>query len=202
MGCKNGKLVLGEKDLHDIAGTSGMDPTQVQQKFDDFVRAYPNGKISKKHFKTLISEALLMSEALPKTKDKMEDLTNHVFRVYDSNNDGYIDFVEFMVVYHVMAQGQIDDVLEKIFQLFDVNGDGTISHLEMKQLVKNLFELVHGTPKDEIVNGVFKEMDTNEDNQITKEEFIAAYHANGGYTKCITLRVLDIFDEIDTYGLL
>merc|ERR1719509_109723 len=197
MGCKNGKLVLGEKDLHDIAGTSGMDPTQVQQKFDDFVRAYPNGKISKKHFKTLISEALLMSEALPKTKDKMEKLTNHIFRVYDSNNDGYIDFVEFMVVYHVMTQGSIEDIYGKIFRLFDVNGDGTITIQEMQRLVKDLCELIRTTP-DEIAMGVFKEMDTNEDKKISKEEFIAACLANRGFTKHITSKVVDIFNDIYT----
>ena len=33
-------------------------------------------------------------ESAKKEIAKMED---HVFRVYDSNNDGFIDFVEFMV---------------------------------------------------------------------------------------------------------
>ena len=37
-----------------------------------------------------------MNSALPK-KDasKME---KHVFRIYDENNDGHVDFVEFMVM--------------------------------------------------------------------------------------------------------
>ena len=43
----------------------------------------------------------MIAEALPK-KDvtKME---KHVFRVYDTNKDGYIDFVEFMVVFHILS---------------------------------------------------------------------------------------------------
>ena len=37
-----------------------------------------------------------MNSALPqKDAAKME---NHVFRIYDENNDGHVDFVEFMVV--------------------------------------------------------------------------------------------------------
>jgi len=213
MGCKYGKLFIEENDLQDMATTSGMDPTKVQQKFDNFVRAYPNGKVSKTHFKTLMSESLLMSEALPKTKQNMEKLTNHIFRVYDSNNDGYIDFVEFMVVYHVMTQGSHEDVFGKIFRLFDVNGDGTISIQEMQRLVKDLYALVHGTTQDEIsmtrkmrdgnkdewfgtATMVFKEMDTNEDKKISKEEFISACLSNKGFTKGITLRVVDILNDI------
>ena len=76
----------------------------------------------------------LMSSALPK-KDasKME---KHVFRIYDSNNDGYIDFPEFMIIYFLMNEGSPQEVLSRIFKVFDVNGDGTISMKEMKRLIK------------------------------------------------------------------
>ena len=66
---------------------------------------------------------------------------------------GYIDFVEFMVIFHVMSDGTSEEVkskngkkfkflklmlkvLAKIFRLFDVNSDGHISNREMKRLVK------------------------------------------------------------------
>ena len=35
-------------------------------------------------------------EALPNTKDA-KNMEKHMFRLYDSNDDGSIDFVEFMV---------------------------------------------------------------------------------------------------------
>jgi len=199
MGCKHGKYFLGQKDLEDIAETSGMDPSKIQQKFDDFVQAYPNGKISKKHFKKF------MAQALPHISDKMEKLGNHIFRVYDLNNDGYIDFIEFLVVYHVMTEGSKEDVLGRIFRLFDVNGDGTISFKEMQRLVKDLYKLIVGqffaqqtdkTTPDEIVKEVFKEMDKNEDKKISKEEFITACLAKGWFTKLVTFKVVDIFSDI------
>ena len=58
----------------------------------------------------------MMSSALPK-KDasKME---KHVFRIYDTNNDGYVDFVEFMVVYTIMAGGTEKEVLSKLFRWY------------------------------------------------------------------------------------
>ena len=66
----------------------------------------------------------------------MED---HVFRIYDSNNDGYIDFPEFMIIYFLINEGSPQEVLSRIFRVFDVNGDGTISMKEMKRLIKVCF---------------------------------------------------------------
>ncbi len=43
----------------------------------------------------------MISEALPK-KD-VSKMEKHVFRVYDTNGDGVIDFVEFMVVFHILS---------------------------------------------------------------------------------------------------
>ena len=107
-------------------------------------------------------------QALPK-KDckKME---KHVFRVYDTNNDGFIDFVEFMVywekrvnshinfkvVYYVMADGSPEEVLLKIFRIFDINrwllklnhiyliyfSDGFISKKEMSRLIKDMYRMI------------------------------------------------------------
>jgi len=193
MGSKHGKPVLGDIDLHIIAENSGMDPTKVQQQFDDFVRAYPTGKVSKTCYKTLMSEALLIRK-VGKNKERMEKLANHIFRVYDSNHDGYMDFVECMVVYHIMTQGEDEEVFGKIFRLFDVNGDGYISKQEMKRLVKVLYEFVQTSP-DDLVTGVFKEMDKNDDKKISKEEFIAACNAKGGFTKLIAEKAVDILKE-------
>ena len=40
-------------------------------------------------------------QALPKKEiDKVE---KHVFRVYDTNGDGFIDFIEFMVLFHILS---------------------------------------------------------------------------------------------------
>merc|ERR1712025_1456240 len=102
-----------------------------------------------------------MSQAMPK-KDasKME---KHVFRVYDSNNDGYIDFVEFMVIFYVMSDGSPEEVLGKIFRVFDVNSDGSITNKEMQRLAKDM-----------IAKSAFAEMDKNEDGKVTLDEFRSA----------------------------
>ena len=69
-------------------------------------------------------------------------MEKHVFRAYDSNNDGYIDFVEFMVIFYIMADGSPEEVLGKIFRVFDVNSDGSITNKEMQRLVKDMYGLL------------------------------------------------------------
>eukprot|EP00091_Calanus_sinicus_P025583 TRINITY_DN9824_c0_g2_i1.p1 TRINITY_DN9824_c0_g2~~TRINITY_DN9824_c0_g2_i1.p1 ORF type:complete len:146 (+),score=47.58 TRINITY_DN9824_c0_g2_i1:63-440(+) len=118
MGSKNGKPVLREEDISALSMSSGLDGIQVKDAFDSFVAEYPFGRMKPKDFRTMISLAMPQKDA-----SKME---KHVFRVYDTNNDGYIDFVEFMVIFYVMSEGTPEEILGNIFRVFDVNSDGTL----------------------------------------------------------------------------
>ena len=40
--------------------------------------------------------AIPIFQALPQ-RDDADKMEKHMFRVYDANDDGYVDFVEFMV---------------------------------------------------------------------------------------------------------
>ena len=67
----------------------------------------------------------------------------HVWcRVYDENNDGVVDFTEFMVMYYIMADGSPEEVLIKIFRIFDVNSDGVISTHEMRKLITDMYGML------------------------------------------------------------
>merc|ERR1711999_60482 len=137
MGSSNGKPVLRPEDVAALSKSSGLDETQVKQAFDAFITEHPDGKMKKKEFKEMMSKALPKKDA-----SKME---KHVFRVYDTNNDGFIDFVEFMVVYYVMADGSPEEVLLKIFRIFDINSDGVISKKELTRLVKDMYGIINST---------------------------------------------------------
>merc|ERR1711971_1454594 len=114
--------------------SSGMDAAQVKEHFAAFLESHPNGKMKPKEFREMVEKTMPKSDA-----GKME---KHVFRIYDSNNDGYIDFVEFMLIFHIMSDGTPEEVLEKIFRVFDVNSDGTINKKEMQRLIKDMYGLI------------------------------------------------------------
>ena len=44
----------------------------------------------------LVFFAINLFQALPE-RDDADKMEKHMFRVYDANDDGYVDFVEFMV---------------------------------------------------------------------------------------------------------
>jgi len=192
MGSKNGKPVLREEDVAALVKSSGLDEAQVKEAFDSWVAEHPNGKMKPKDFREMMSKALPKKDA-----SKME---KHVFRIYDSNNDGYIDFSEFMLIFFIMSDGTPEEVLTKIFRVFDVNSDGTITQKEMTKLIKDMYGLLKSedpnlAAKDLVSKSAFAEMDKDQDGKVTTEEFISACTGQEEFSKMLALKVIDIFVE-------
>ena len=192
MGSNNGKPVLRGEDIAAIAKTSGMGEKEVRDNFDAFLAEYPNGKMKPKVFREMMTKVMPKEDA-----GKME---KHVFRVYDANNDGVVDFTEFMVIYHVMSDGTPEEVLRKIFRVFDVNSDGTISMKEMNKLIKDMYGLLktedpNVATKDTIAKTAFAEMDKNGDGQVTTDEFVSTCMGQAEISQLLALKVIEIFVE-------
>merc|ERR1712236_153574 len=192
MGSKNGKPVLREEDIEALAKSSGLDKDQVKDSFDAFVAEHPNGKMKPKDFREMMSKAMPKKDA-----SKME---KHVFRIYDGNNDGYIDFTEFMLIFFIMSDGAPEEVLTKIFRVFDVNSDGTITQKEMTKLIKDMYGLLKTedpniAAKDLVAKSAFAEMDKDQDGKVTNDEFIKACMGQEEFSKMLALKVIDIFVE-------
>jgi len=194
MGNNNGTPVLREEDILALSKTSGLDRTQIKKAFNEFVDEHPKGMMKPKDFREMMTLAMPARDA-----KKME---KHVFRAYDTNSDGYISFVEFMMIFHIMSEGTPEDVLGRVFRVFDVNSDGTITKKEMTRLVKDMYGLIKAeNPQAQsealIAQSVFKEMDTDGDGRITMDEFIVACLAQEELSKMLAIKVMDIFDEDD-----
>ena len=190
MGSKNGKPVLREEDIAALSKSSGLNADQVKEAFNSWVAEHPNGKMKPKDFREMMSKALPKKDA-----SKME---KHVFRIYDSNNDGYIDFSEFMLIFFIMSDGTPEEVLTKIFRVFDVNSDGSITQKEMTKLIKDMYGLLKSedpdlAAKDLVSKSAFAEMDKDQDGKVTTAEFISACMGQDDLSKMLALKVIDIF---------
>ena len=133
MGSKNGKPVLREEDINALVKTSGLEEAKIREFFNNFVAEHPDGKMKKNDFHTMIEKAL------PNMDTKK--IEKHVFRIYDVDNDGCIDFTEFMMIYFILSEGTPEECLSKIFRVFDVNSDGSITQKEMRTLIKDMYHL-------------------------------------------------------------
>ena len=189
MGSSSGKPVLREEDVLALAKSGGIDVGEVQEDFEAFLLENPSGKMKPKDFRKILIKAV------PKLNgSKME---KHVFRMFDSDKDGLVDFTEFMTIFHIMAEGSPEEVLTRIFLLFDVNGDGFISKKEMCQLIKSMYGLLkldnpNIAAQDVIAKTAFAEMDKNEDGKVTKEEFVMACMGQQEISEMLSLKILDI----------
>merc|ERR1711872_1771 len=190
MGCINGKPFLNEEDIEFIARNAAMDRDNVESQYQNFLTQHPDGRISRKSFHDM------MKDCYPGTDT--EKLEKHIFRMYDKNDDGHIDFREFMIVLYIMSSGSPQENLKQIFRVFDINNDGSISLKELKRIVRDLFLLINETNADQasqevLVKTAFNEMDENHDGQISQLEFIEACMAQKKFSTMLTLKIIDVF---------
>ena len=184
MGCSNSKPVLMKSDIETLCKAGKMNESQLREHFKNFLDENPTGKITKESFRKLISHLL--------PKESEHKMEQHVFRTYDTNNDGQIDFREFMVAYYhfILSEETHEENLGSIFKMFDIDGDGFISKGELQTLVTDIngfvqsgfgsvtpvinYDLAASREDAALVDESFHKMDKNRDGKVSREEFINA----------------------------
>ena len=194
MGNNHGTPELREEDVRSLQEASGKSEEEIREFFAKFLEDYPDGKIQAGGFKHI------MENILPnKSHDKLEQ---HVFKVYDVNGDGVIDFTEFMTVFFIMSDGSPEEVLAKIFKMIDFDGSGEVSVVEVTRLVTAVFCLLEAedpglASQQFVAQSTFFECDDNGDGRVTQEEFIQSCLAREDFTNILTSKLVDLFIEIE-----
>merc|ERR1712198_231184 len=166
MGGKSSKSAISDEDLAFLVRNTNKSPEEIQEWHRGFLKDCPSGELSKDQFVTMYSKMFPGGNA--------GKFSENVFRTFDTNNSGTIDFREFMLALHVTSKGSPEEKLSWAFRMYDVDGNGSIEFAEMKRVVGAVYEML-GTEAGTTgkAQELFAKMDQNSDGCVSQEEFIA-----------------------------
>ncbi|XP_067640666.1 frequenin-1 [Eurosta solidaginis] len=159
---------------------------EIRQWHKGFLKDCPNGLLTEQGFIKIYKQFFPQGDP-----SKFASL---VFRVFDENNDGSIEFEEFIRALSVTSKGNLDEKLQWAFRLYDVDNDGYITREEMYNIVDAIYQMVGQQPQSEDentpqkrVDKIFDQMDKNHDGKLTLEEFREGSKADPRIVQALSL---------------
>ena len=108
MGAKNSRKQLPAEDLEFLMVNTRYDEATITEWYKGFKQDCPDGKLSTQLFMKIYSKCFPTGKA--------EDFCAHVFRTFDSDNNGFIDFKEFLLAIDVTSSGSPEEKLNWAFR--------------------------------------------------------------------------------------
>ena len=127
MGNQAGKERLTKADVEFLKANTRYDEDTIQQWYKGFMKDCPEGKLSPPMFIQIYSKCFPCGNA--------EEFCAHVFRTFDSDKNGTIDFKEFLLAIDVTSSGSPEEKLNWAFRY------GTKIYLLSNPILDNMWKI-------------------------------------------------------------
>uniref|UniRef100_A0A8C4P581 Guanylyl cyclase-activating protein 1-like n=1 Tax=Dromaius novaehollandiae TaxID=8790 RepID=A0A8C4P581_DRONO len=101
---------------------------EIHHWYKKFMTECPSGQLTEHEFKQFFGLRGLDPEA--------NEYIEQMFRTFDMNKDGYIDFMEYVAALSLVLRGKMEQKLRWYFKLYDVDGNGCIDRHELLNIIK------------------------------------------------------------------
>ncbi|XDV23071.1 hypothetical protein PO909_027787 [Leuciscus waleckii] len=146
-----------------------------------FMTECPSGQLTFYEFKKFFG--------LKNLSESSNDYVETMFKTFDINDDGFIDFMEYVAALSLVLKGGVQQKLRWYFKLFDMDGSGCIDRDELLLIFKAV-HAINGedqelTPED-LADMVFNKIDVNGDGELSLDEFMEGIEADEAITLMLT----------------
>ncbi|CAF0713663.1 unnamed protein product [Brachionus calyciflorus] len=167
---------LTDRDLDFLSGQTGQSKSDIKAIFDEFMRNNPDGKLDKQEF------VRLYSKLRPEQPESLDEISHFVFRAFDTDHNGTIDFSEFMISYSLTTRGDLKQKLNYAFSIYDADKNGYLDREELREVIFGMLDLLGADKKNNNVSLLaeqcIKELDVSNDGRVSKDEFIEGLARN------------------------
>ncbi|XP_026054450.1 guanylyl cyclase-activating protein 1-like [Carassius auratus] len=154
---------------------------ESHQWYRKFMTECPSGQLTFYEFKKFFG--------LKNLSETSNEYVTTMFRTFDMNDDGCIDFMEYVAALSLVLKGGVQQKLRWYFKLYDVDGSGCIDREELLLIFKAV-RAISGAEQEisaeEFTDMVFDRIDLNGDGELSQEEFMEGIQADEVLLKMLT----------------
>ncbi|CAF1235802.1 unnamed protein product [Adineta steineri] len=176
MGTHFSSATLDDATVDLIKRKTKMKTSEITDWFSELKSRCPNGKMTKKDMLKCYRDLSTCD------MDKVEHVVNAIYKAFDIDNDGKVDFKEFVIGFLLTTKGTMEEKLDYTFQLYDIDKDGYIDQTEIDVMAKYVLRMLGGNGNElesiELLKHFISSCHCNEQGLITKENFIRALSKN------------------------
>ncbi|CAF1500095.1 unnamed protein product [Adineta ricciae] len=166
---------LRDAELTALKASSRLNEEEIQNLFEKFQEIDESGadKMNKEQVVKFYIE-------IGSDRGTDERIANNVFGIVDQDNDGLLNFSDFVLGTIFLRGASTEHEYSLMFDIIDVSGDKCISYDEMKKFMDKLTKLdasargedVSEVDLKKVTSDIFSQYGVKEDEKLSKEQFI------------------------------